>query len=93
MQLNSYEMEFLAELCEVLTTKQCKEEYIYPVWTEDTEGCMIFTDDAQDIFNEIYDTYETMYINVVKKPMLDSHCQEDIDNHLIKLSKFWGMSW
>ena len=46
MQLNSYEMEFLAELCEVLTTKQCKEEYIYPVWTEDTEGCIHLLDES-----------------------------------------------
>ena len=94
MELNSYEMEFIAQLCEVLTTKECNAKVITPIWVEDGDtGCLIFSEEAQDIINDLYDTYESMYINVVKIPMGEAPPQEQIDDHLIKLANYWGMSW
>ena len=95
--LNSYEMEFLAELCEVMTTNECNYKCI-TVWKEDTKDCMMFTDEAQEIFNDLYNRYEDMYINIVKrnivkKPLMTKTKQKEIDDHLKNLISFWGMSW
>ncbi len=65
--LNQYEMEFIAELCEVLTNKDCMSKHI-KTYEEQENGDVRYTEDAQDIFNEYYDIYETRYINIVKNP-------------------------
>jgi len=64
-QLNQYEMEFISDLCEVLTNKDCVAQHL-TTYQDDENGDVRYTEDAQDIFNEYYDIYETMYINIVK---------------------------
>lgn len=64
-QLNQYEMEFISDLCEVLTDKDCVAQHL-TTYQDDENGDVRYTEDAQDIFNEYYDIYETMYVNIVK---------------------------
>lgn len=64
-QLNQYEMEFISDLCEVLTNKDCVAQHL-TTYQDDENGDVRYTEDAQDIFNEYYDIYETMYVNIVK---------------------------
>lgn len=33
---------------------------VYPIWVEQSNGDLNYTEEAQDIFNEYYDTYETV---------------------------------
>jgi hypothetical protein len=64
-QLNQHEMEFIADLCEVLTNKDCIAQHL-TTYQDDENGDVRYTEEAQDIFNEYYDIYETMYVNIVK---------------------------
>jgi len=66
-QLNQYEMEFISDLCEVLTDKDCVAQHL-TTYQEEENGDVRYTEEAQDIFNEYYDIYETMYVNIVKNP-------------------------
>lgn len=64
-QLNQHEMEFISDLCEVLTNKDCVAQHL-TTYQDDENGDVRYTEKAQDIFNEYYDIYETMYVNIVK---------------------------
>ena len=66
-QLNSNEMEFISDLCDVLTKQEC-DRYHYETYVNDGTDVR-YTEEAQDIFNNLYDTYETMYIKLVKEPL------------------------
>jgi len=61
MEITINLLEVASELAHIKTKKelgiQGSEMYV-----EDTEGCLVYTDDVQDVFDEYYDYYYEMLL-------------------------------
>ena len=55
------EMEFIDELATQITEMNFGAE----TYGELPSGTIIFGDEAQDYYNEMYDEYENLYINLI----------------------------
>ena len=70
IELKSNEMEFIDEITTQLTEQTFGENtWESREWDSENEDHCVngFTDDAQDFYNERYDEFETLYINLIKK--------------------------
>ena len=73
---NSKFMEFIDELATQITEREFKENtYIELKSDLDNDIRMIFTDEAQDFYNDVYDEYETLTNN-----MLGVYSNTELDN-------------
>jgi len=73
---NSRFMEYIDELATRITEERFGEE----TWTEGSSeenqsDTMIFNEDAQDFYNDVYDEYETLTNNI-----LGLYCNSELDN-------------
>ncbi len=60
--MKTNEMEFIDELATQITEMNFGAD----TWKEEEEHkVMVFTDEAQDYYNEMYDEYENLYINLI----------------------------
>ncbi len=60
--MKTNEMEFIDELATQITEMNFGAD----TWEEEEEHkVMVFTDEAQDYYNEMYDEYENLYINLI----------------------------
>ena len=61
MEITINPLEVASELAHIKTKRelgiQGDEMYV-----EDTEGCLVYTDDVQDVFDEYYDYYYEMLL-------------------------------
>ena len=59
-------MEFIDELATRITEEKFGEETYTEGSTQDNKGgFMIFNEDAQDFYNDVYDEYETLTNNIL----------------------------
>ena len=66
-QIKPNEMEFIDEITTQITEKEFKEETYKELKSDlDNDIRFMFTDKAQDFYNERYDEIETLYINLIK---------------------------
>ena len=73
---NSTFMEYIDELATQITEREFKENtYIELKSDLDNDIRMIFTDEAQDFYNEMYDEYETLTNN-----LLGVYSNTELDN-------------
>lgn len=73
---NSKFMEYIDELATQITEREFKEDTYRELKSDlDNDIRMIFTDDAQDFYNEVYDEYETLTNN-----MLGVYSNTELDN-------------
>tara|TARA_R110000782_G_scaffold66492_1_gene134796 strand:- start:2 stop:208 length:207 start_codon:yes stop_codon:yes gene_type:complete len=61
MEMKPNEMEFIDELATQITEMNFGAE----TYGELPSGTIIFGDEAQDYYNEMYDEYENLYINLI----------------------------
>jgi len=59
-------LEITSEYAEMKTEINCKEHDI-KIWTEDRSNNFIYTNEAQDIFNDEYDEIQERIIKLIKK--------------------------
>ena len=99
MILNKHEHEFISTLCKMLVIDECARHGIYQIYELKNEK-VVYTDATQLVYDELFDRYQTMYINVVKLPMLEEKKPEEnlwehkqMREFLNDLATFYGMSW
>lgn len=73
---NSTFMEYISEIATRITEEKFGEE----TWTEGSSeenqsDTMVFNEDAQDFYNDVYDEYETLTNNI-----LGLYCNSELDN-------------
>jgi len=68
---NSTFMEYIDELATQITEMNFGAD----TWEENQMNTMVFTDEAQDYYNEMYDEYETLTNN-----MLGVYSNTELDN-------------
>jgi len=56
--MNINEIELASELASIELEKEWRESI--QIWDDETAAIQSYTDEAQDIFNELYDKYLTM---------------------------------
>lgn len=61
--LNSNEMEFMSEVVNQIVEERFGENG----YTTNDDGDIVYTEEAQDFFNERYDELETLYLTLIKK--------------------------
>jgi hypothetical protein len=64
-KMKANEMEFIDELATQITEMNFGADTYESKDSNDTTYG--FTDEAQDYYNEMYDEYESLYINLIKK--------------------------
>tara|TARA_R100001163_G_C5015968_1_gene160282 strand:- start:160 stop:501 length:342 start_codon:yes stop_codon:yes gene_type:complete len=73
---NSTFMEYIDELATQITEREFKENTYKELKSDlDNDIRMIFTDEAQDFYNDVYDEYETLTNN-----MLGVYSNTELDN-------------
>ena len=73
---NSTFMEYIDELATQITEREFKENTYKELKSDlDNDIRMIFTDEAQDFYNDMYDEYETLTNN-----MLGVYSDTELDN-------------
>ena len=68
---NSTFMEYIDELATQITEMNFGAD----TWEENQMNTMVFTDEAQDFYNDVYDEYETLTNNI-----LGLYCNSELDN-------------
>ena len=63
--MKSNEMEFIDEIATQITEMNFKEKTYSQ--DKDRNNEIMFTNEAQDYYNEMYDEYETIFINLKLK--------------------------
>tara|TARA_R100001230_G_C5600311_1_gene114370 strand:- start:405 stop:692 length:288 start_codon:yes stop_codon:yes gene_type:complete len=73
---NSTFMEYIDELATQITEREFKENTYKELKSDlDNDIRMIFTDEAQDFYNDMYDEYETLTNN-----LLGVYSDNELDN-------------
>ena len=73
---NSKFMEFIDQLATRITEERFGEETFTEGSSEENQSdTMVFNEDAQDFYNDVYDEYETLTNNI-----LGLYCNSELDN-------------
>jgi|TARA_R110002020_G_scaffold193468_16_gene393885 hypothetical protein len=100
MQLNKYEREFIENICQLMVIDECERQGVFKIYSSDFDNIGKYTIEAQEVYDELFDRYQTMFFNVVKIPTLESKKPHDdlwehdkMQKFLNELATFYGMSW